>query len=102
MVLARSDRSVTETSTAGYRPLTTPNDLPNVNDAFGPATLDMKEAIKPKSTGTGKPKYDLFELAKDVAMFANSVGGTILVGAEEEGRTGKLKAYHPMLTSDAK
>jgi hypothetical protein len=87
---------------AEYRPLTTPNDLPKVNDAFETATLDMKEAIKPKATGTGKPKYDLFELAKDVAMFASSIGGTILVGAEEDGRTGRLKAYHPMLTSDAK
>jgi hypothetical protein len=41
-------------------------------------TLDFKAEVKPKA---GQKCADRFELAKDVASFANAFGGTVLVGA---------------------
>jgi len=40
-----------------------------------------------------KPATHAFERAKDVAAFANHLGGTLLIGAQEDKSTGQLKAY---------
>ena len=41
-------------------------------------SLDFKTEVKPV---VGKVSADRFELAKDVAAFANAAGGTLLIGA---------------------
>jgi hypothetical protein len=84
-----------------YKPFTTHAELPRAGDAFETSTFDMKQAIHPRTIG-GKTKFNKYELAKDVAMFANASGGTILVGAKEDGATGRLEAYYPLTAADAK
>lgn len=44
---------------------------------------------------------DTFELAKDVAAFANLAGGVVLVGAVEDKRVGILSRYLPMAAERA-
>lgn len=59
-----------------------------------------------------KTHYDLsdraktFELAKDMAAFANALGGTLLVGASEKNdslgrKTGRIEAFIPKLDDQA-
>jgi schlafen family protein len=64
---------------------TTP--LPAEGEGYERAMLDLKRTIK-----------NGFHLAKDVAAFANHLGGTLLVGAEEIN--GCVGRYHPL--DDAK
>src|SRR5262245_27884590 len=52
------------------------------------ARLEFKRMLPEKDLETPT------ELAKDVAAFANSVGGTILIGADREGE--RLRAYAPL------
>jgi len=47
--------------------------------------LDFKEQLGRVKGGSGP---DYFELAKDVAAMASAYGGTLLVGACEDRRTG--------------
>jgi len=61
-------------------------------------TLDFKARYK-RASG---PPFDTFEMAKDVAALANAMGGTLLVGAQEDETGGVLKAYLPLTESDAK
>lgn len=56
------------------------------------ATLDFK-ALVPAD-------WSPFRLARQVAAFANSVGGALLVGAKDENDA--LKEYRPLTESDAK
>jgi hypothetical protein len=46
-----------------------------------------------------EPADDPFEIAKDVAAFANAEGGTILIGAKGKGEY--LASYEPMTTTKA-
>ena len=50
--------------------------------------MDFKKELPP-------PPF-AFELAKDVAMFANANGGVILVGAQEDMANARLGKYFPM------
>lgn len=75
-----------------FEPITTEAALPPVGTAEG-ATLDFKAKLDPKWTG--------FWLARQVASFANSVGGTLLIGAAEDGRDA-LKQYVPLVDAEAK
>lgn len=58
-------------------------------------TLDFKAEVKRLE---GKPSADRFELAKDVASFANASGGTVLIGACGGSR---LTAFKAMTADDA-
>lgn len=57
-----------------FKPILTPTDLPPDGAASEGLEIDAKATVHPGN---------LFELAKDVAAFANAVGGTILVGVTE-------------------
>lgn len=65
--------------------LTRAEDLPLVGIAREQLLVDFKAQVDPKRH---------FELAKDVAAFANASGGVVLVGAVEEN--GKLARYNPL------
>lgn len=75
-----------------FQPILTEAELPAIGTAEG-ATLDFKAKLDPSWTG--------FWLARQVAAFANSVGGTLLIGAGEDGRDA-LKQYLPLTDADAK
>src|SRR3954469_19577337 len=65
--------------------------------SFESHVLEFKVALNRAENGK-KPDYP--ELAKDVAAFANSAGGTILVGADE-GPPRCLKRYMPLNATQA-
>jgi Putative DNA-binding domain len=67
-----------------------PLPLPSVGDGFEQATLDLK--VKAELTKS-------FHLAKDVAAFANHLGGVLILGASETN--GRVGAYVPMSETDA-
>jgi hypothetical protein len=72
-----------------FRVITTPADLPPKGTGRENGTFDFK----------GKSEVDpddQRELAKDVAAFANALGGVLLVGAEEDKKTHTLGQYNPM------
>jgi hypothetical protein len=60
------------------------SDLPPIGASYEREHLDFKQ----------HPTGDNYEMAKDVAAFANRTGGVILVGAEEKNDC--LVAYHPL------
>ncbi len=64
-----------------FVPLTQTASLPTIGSAIERPILDLKV----------KPAPNAFEKAKDVAAFANHVGGTLLIGASEVD--GRLSAY---------
>lgn len=68
----------------------TATDLPAVGSSHEYVRMEFKKRID-----TQKP----LELAKDVAAFANSVGGTILVGAARDGE--RLGQYVPLPKGDS-
>ncbi|GMV16718.1 MAG: hypothetical protein AMXMBFR56_49420 [Polyangiaceae bacterium] len=74
-----------------FQPILTEAELPAVGTPEG-ATLDFKAKLDPNWTN--------FWLARQVAAFANSVGGTLLIGAGEDGRDA-LKQYLPLTQADA-
>jgi hypothetical protein len=59
--------------------------LPKVGDGYETATLDLK------LRGQFKPG---FHVAKDIAAFANHLGGTLLIGAKE--LNGRIEMYQPL------
>lgn len=77
-----------------FHPISSPADLPQEGDQAERYTLDIKKEIL--------PPFNPFELAKDVAAFANVAGGVILVGAAEDRRRGTVGRYFPMPDADAK
>jgi hypothetical protein len=86
-----------------HKPILVATDLPAVGSAVETSVFDMKrEAHRTGSPSAGRGQYNQFELAKDVAMFANAAGGVVLIGAAENGTTGVLQAYHPVSDADAK
>jgi hypothetical protein len=79
-----------------FTPITTQQQVPLVGRGFETPVLDLKEhpeAYKPFVQG--QRVWDRFELAKDIAAFANSLGGTILVGAKQDPATGTCTAHTP-------
>jgi hypothetical protein len=74
---------------AVFIPYKPPTPLPKVGDGFETATLDLK--AKADLTKT-------FHLAKDVAAFANHLGGNLIFGAvEKDGRVGR---YVPLTEAE--
>lgn len=67
-------------------PITMANQLPIVGTSHETSELDFKREIDPK---------DPIELAKDIAAFANQLGGTILVGLQESNE-GLAVKWFPM------
>jgi Putative DNA-binding domain len=67
-----------------FVPLTATGSLPPTGSAAEDALWDLKRT----------PSQDKFELAKDVAAFANHFGGTILIGAQEQ--RGHVQSYYPL------
>lgn len=83
--------------------ITTVDALPIIDTVYETVTFDMKTVVSSTRNEDGRMIYDYTELAKDIAAFANSIGGIILVGAQEEARgTGRLKAYRPIPEMEAK
>lgn len=72
-----------------FTPLTKPGDLPPLSTAIERVVMDWK------AVAGGTP----FHKAKDVAAFANHLGGTLLIGACE--KDGHLDAYKGMSLSEA-
>jgi hypothetical protein len=72
-----------------YKPLIRPQPLPEVDSAVEHAVLDFK--VRDAKTE--------FHRAKDVAAFANHLGGTLVIGAHESG--GYLRAYPGVEPSEA-
>ena len=75
-----------------FRPITTPDDLPTVGTSRESGTFDFKQA---PST------LDHREMAKDVAAFANALGGVVLVGTVEDRTRGTLGVYKPVAEAEA-
>lgn len=72
-----------------FVPLRHPIALPAIGASIERAVMDWKV----------KPAVHSFEKAKDVAAFANHLGGTLLIGAQED--TGQLKSYVGLTQGDA-
>ena len=73
-----------------------PVQVPPVGGGYETPFLDLKahpDAYRP--TVSGNRVWDYFELAKDVASFANRSGGTILVGATQDRATGTCSGHTP-------
>jgi hypothetical protein len=68
-----------------FVPITNAAQLPSEGAGYEHALLDLKE--RSESTTA-------FHKAKDVAAFANHLGGTLLVGAKEQN--GRVRAYCPL------
>ncbi|HEY2515734.1 MAG TPA: ATP-binding protein, partial [Polyangiaceae bacterium] len=63
--------------------------LPDKSTTVETAVLDLKETYAPDKS---------FEMAKDVAAFANHLGGTLLIGAKEvDGKIGEYNGVPPEL-----
>lgn len=73
-----------------FSPIETEAHLPALGSARETHDLDLKAHGNPEAQ---------FEMAKDVAAFANGVGGTLLVGGAEAD--GKLSKYIPMVNDEA-
>jgi hypothetical protein len=76
-----------------FQPITNTSHLPQVGTSAENLALDIKMTVDPGA---------YFELAKDVAAFANASGGVILVGAAEDRRRGSVGRYMPMEQDEAK
>jgi hypothetical protein len=72
-----------------FIPLTSIAQLPPVGGGAETSLWDLKLRLS---------KVE-FHLAKDVAAFANHLGGTLLVGAEDDGR-GSVAQYKPMSSDE--
>jgi hypothetical protein len=70
-----------------HKPITAVVDLPPKGASRESGTFDFKGEQDPD---------DQRELAKDVAAFANALGGTVLVGAVEDRKRATLGCYKPM------
>ena len=63
--------------------------LPDEGGDYERATLDLKRSVDPKGG---------FHIAKDVAAFANHLGGTLLIGVTEN--RGRVAKYMPLGPAD--
>lgn len=72
-----------------FTPMNPATPLPAPGAGTEHALLDLKKGLSAKD----------FHNAKDVAAFANNLGGTLLVGAEEDGAARVLR-YHPFSATD--
>jgi hypothetical protein len=72
-----------------FIPLTKPRPLPTIGQAIERPVMDWK----------ARPSPHAFEKAKDVAAFANHLGGTLLIGAQEQN--GQLSGYAWMSPAEA-
>jgi hypothetical protein len=68
-------------------PVSSANDLPPVGGGREQFDFDCKGDVNEKDT---------FELAKDVAAFANLAGGVVLIGAHEDNARGVIARYSPL------
>jgi hypothetical protein len=66
-----------------FRPIESAQELPE-QDALETAALDFKQAHEPHKS---------YECAKDVAAQANTLGGSLIIGAIEDRATLRLKSY---------
>lgn len=73
-----------------FHPIITTADLPPIGTGRESGTFDFKGTVN---------RADKREMAKDVAAFANALGGVILVGVYEA--KGTLSRYAPMNRDDA-
>jgi hypothetical protein len=73
----------------GFEPITKPEQLPAEGTTVETLSRDFKKLV-------AKGPTDRAELAKDVAAFANRIGGTILIGAAEDRKRGVLGRYQTM------
>ena len=71
-------------------PITRSDQLPPVGTSRESSLVDFKSQLEPT-----KP----FEMAKDIAAFANSSGGTLLIGAREQNHC--LGRYEPLTEAQA-
>src|SRR5689334_13143390 len=71
-----------------FEPLKPPRSLPQRGDAIERAVMDFKV----------KGASDAFERAKDVAAFANHLGGSLVIGGHEDGH---LREYVGLIDGDA-
>jgi hypothetical protein len=78
-----------------YKPIVSVADLPQVGQDIEHETLDFKARYD-----LAKPEIR-HEIAKDLAMFANHLGGTVLVGAAEDRTSKRLHAWAPLSPQDA-
>ncbi len=72
-----------------FTPVTKAEQVPGLGQGAEHALWDLKERLSPVD----------FEHAKDVAAFANHLGGTILIGVVE--RDSRIEAFRPLLSQDA-
>jgi len=70
-----------------FKQIQTVGDLPSIGASREKVALDFKAEVKDE---------ERFELGKDMAAFANAMGGVILVGADENKETGTLRGYVPL------
>lgn len=83
-----------------FTPITNASALPPPNASYENASLDAK--VSARKGGIAPPAaFHLPELAKDVAAFANAIGGTILIGATEKKDLGLLGEYRPLAAAEA-
>lgn len=80
--------------------ITTAQDLPEVGKTYETLFIDIKRTYRAQ-VASGH-KYNHFEMAKDVAAFANSEGGTILIGISENQNNGLFSKYFPLNDEEAK
>jgi Putative DNA-binding domain len=84
-----------------FAPITDPTHLPSEGAGYETTLIDIK-GLDPKSPVGGRFTYASSEIAKDVAAFANALGGTILIGAHEDRKRGVLGKYCPLTDEEAK
>ncbi len=76
-----------------FVPLIRPTALPSAGSAIERAVMDAKERVPSRTTR--------FHLAKDVAVFANHLGGNLIVGWGEDA-AGCLSIERPLTPTEAK
>jgi hypothetical protein len=84
-----------------YRRITEPAHLPTPGEDYERPAIDFKSKYAVYRMKGNPAKWNTFEIAKDVAMFANALGGTILVGAKEDRTKHVLDSYEPMTDVEA-
>jgi len=83
-----------------FKPITDPRDLPKPEEGTEGLSLDAKTSARKGANAPPAP-FDDLELAKDVAAFANALGGTLLVGAHEDTARGVIDRYVALTEVDA-
>ena len=83
---------------SAFWPITAYSELPD--DLHEGTTIDFKLTARAGENQPPAP-FDPPELAKDVASFANNLGGTILIGADENEANGALRELVGLAPADA-